>query len=88
VPSLHLNSYQKGHFSLHDHEPFPQSHPQSGNDILPEMLSGHGVEEFSVLIPKLHNSLSKSLLPILILHAEKSSDVLLNDISEFQLMTV
>jgi hypothetical protein len=54
-----------------------------GNDIPPISLGGHGVKEFSVLITKLHNSLSESLLPVLILHSQKRSDVLLDDISKF-----
>jgi hypothetical protein len=54
-----------------------------GNDIPPISLSGHGVKEFCILIPKLHNSLSESLLPVLILHSQKKSDVLLDNISKF-----
>jgi hypothetical protein len=42
-----------------------------GNDIPPISLSGHGVKEFCILTPKLHNSLSESLLPVLILHSQK-----------------
>jgi hypothetical protein len=55
-----------------------------GNDISPISLSGHGVKKFSVLITKLHNSLGESLLPVMILHSQKRSDVLLDDISKFQ----
>jgi hypothetical protein len=54
-----------------------------GNDIPPISLSGHGVKEFFILIPKLHNSLSESLLPVLILHSQKKSDVFLDNIYKF-----
>jgi hypothetical protein len=54
------------------------------NDISPVSLSGHGVKKFGVLIPKLHNPLSESLLPVMILHSQKRIDVLLDDDPKFQ----
>jgi hypothetical protein len=40
------------------------------------------VKEFGVLIPKLHDPLSESLLPVLVLHSQKRADVLLEDVPE------
>lgn len=40
------------------------------------------MEEFRIFISKLHNSLSESLLPVIILHSQQNSDVVLKDISE------
>jgi hypothetical protein len=59
-----------------------------GNDISPISLSGHGVKKFGVLIPKLHNPLSESLLPVMILHSQERTDVLLDDDPKFQFTRV
>jgi hypothetical protein len=55
---------------------------QLRNGVFPVSLSGHGVKEFGVLIPKLHDPLSESLLPVLVLHSQKRADVLLEDVPE------
>jgi hypothetical protein len=46
------------------------------------------MEEPGVFIPKLHNSLSESFLPIFPLHGKQIYDVVLHDISELGLMGV
>jgi predicted glycosyltransferase len=56
------------------------------NNIRSISFSGHGMEEFSVFITKLHHTMSIPLLPIFSLHAEQISNMSFNDISEIEFM--